>query len=98
MKHHQIQQILHFRIPEVQGPKYNPSNVFETNVPNNIKNRVLSLIKQTLYQLQLKDPKGKEPSQEILLPDKSELIHAITFEDIAVEAGVKTKVVQDFQG
>ena len=48
---------------------------------DNIKNEILPLKKQT-YQLQLKHPRGKEASPEILLPDKPEPIHLIKFKDI----------------
>ena len=65
-------------------------------LPDNMKNGILPLAKQTLYQLQLKHPKGKETSQEILLPDKPEPIHPIKFEGIGVEkiqkSGIKTQV------
>ena len=62
---------------------------------DNMKNGVLPLTKQTLYQLQLKHPKGKEVSQEILLTDKPEPIHPVKFEGIDVEkiqkAAIKTE-------
>ena len=52
----------------------------------NIKNEILPLTTQTLYQLQLKHPKGKkEVSQEIMLTDKPEQTNPIKFEGIDVE-------------
>ena len=62
---------------------------------DNIKNGILPLKRQTLNQLQLKHPEGKEASQEILLTDTPETIHPIKFESIDVEklqkATVKTQ-------
>ena len=62
---------------------------------DNIKNGILPLTGQTLNQLQLKHPEGKEASQEILLTDTPETIHLIKFESIDVEkiqkAAVKTQ-------
>ena len=46
------------------------------SLSDDIKNGILSLTKQTLYQLQLK---------EILLPDKPRSINPIKFEDIDVQ-------------
>ena len=51
----------------------------------NMKNGILPLTKQTLYQLQLKHPKEKETPQETLLPNKPEPNHTINFEGIDVE-------------
>ena len=68
---------------------------------NNIKNGILPLTGQTLNQLQLKHPEGKEASQEILLTDTPETIHLIKFESIDVERykklQLRLKVVQDHQ-
>lgn len=62
---------------------------------DNMKHGILPLTKQTLNQLQLKHPEGKEASQEILLTDVPETIHPIKFENIDVEkiqkAAVKTQ-------
>ena len=62
------------------------------SLSDDIKNGILSLTKQTLYQLQLK---------EILLPDKPKSINPIKFEDSDVQkiqkAAIRTKVVHDFQ-
>ena len=44
---------------------------------DNMKNGILPLKRQTLNQLQLKHPEGKEASQEILLTDTPETIHPI---------------------
>ena len=63
--------------------------------PDNMKNGILPLTGQTLNQLKLKHPEGKEASQEILLTDTPETIHPIKFESIDVEkiqkAAVKTQ-------
>ena len=65
------------------------------NLTNNMKNGILPLTRQTLNQLQLKHPEGKEASQEILLTDTPETIHPIKFESVDVEkiqkAAVKTQ-------
>ena len=62
---------------------------------DNMKNGILPLTGQTLNQLKLKHPEGKEESQEILLTDTPETIHPIKFESIDVEkkqnAAVKTQ-------
>ena len=62
---------------------------------DNMKNGILALTGQTLNQLKLKHPEGKEASQEILLTDTPETIHPIKFESIDVEkiqnAAVKTQ-------
>ena len=47
---------------------------------DNMKNGILPLTVQTLNQLKLKHPEGKEASQEILLTDTPETIHPIKFE------------------
>ena len=52
---------------------------------DNMKNGILPLTGQTLNQLKLKHPEGKEASQEILPTDTPETIHPIKFESIDVE-------------
>ena len=62
---------------------------------DNMNNGILLLTWQTLNQLQLKHPEGKEASQEKLLTDTPETIHPIKFESIDVEkiqkAALKTQ-------
>ena len=62
---------------------------------DNVKNDILPLTRQTLNQLQLKHPEGKEVSQEILLTYTPDTIHPIKFESIDEEkiqkAAVKTQ-------
>ena len=62
---------------------------------DNMINYILPLTRQTLNQLQLKHPEGKEASQEIVLTDSPETIHPIKLESIDVEkiqkAAVKTQ-------
>ena len=57
-----------------------------------MKNDILSLTRQTLNHLQLKNPEGKKASQEILLTDTPETIHPIKFESIGVEKTQKAAV------
>ena len=52
---------------------------------DNMKNGILPLTGQTLNQLQLNDPEGKEASQEILLTDTPETIHPVKFKSIDIE-------------
>ena len=52
---------------------------------DNMKNGILPLTGQTLNQLQLNDPEGKEASQEILLTDTPETIHHVKFKSIDIE-------------
>ena len=59
---------------------------------DNMKNGILHLTGQTLNQLKLKHPEGKEASQEILLTDTPETIHPIKFESIDVEKTQKAAV------
>ena len=54
--------------------------------------RILCLKGQTLNQLQLKHPEGKETSQEILLTYTPETIHPIKFESFVVEKKQKAAV------
>ena len=49
---------------------------------DNMNNGILPITKQTLNQLQLKNSKGKEAYQEILLASIPEQIHPVKFEDI----------------
>ena len=62
---------------------------------DNMKNGILPLTGQTLNQLQLKHPEGKEASRETSLTDTPEIIHPIKFESIDLEkmqeAAVKTR-------
>ena len=58
---------------------------------DSMKNGILPLTRQTLNQLQLKQPEGKEASQEILLTDTPETIHPIKFESTGVEKIQKTQ-------
>ena len=59
---------------------------------DNMKNGILPLTGQTLNQLKLKHPEGKEASQEILLRDTPEIIHPIKFQSIDVEKIQKAAV------
>ena len=52
---------------------------------DNMNNGILLLTWQTLNQLQLKHPEGKEASQEKMQTDTPETIHPIKFESIDVE-------------
>ena len=57
-----------------------------------MKNSILPLTGETLNQLQLKHPEGKEASQEILLTDTPETIHLIKFKSVDTEKIQKTTV------
>ena len=57
-----------------------------------MKNGILPLTGETLNQLQLKHPEGKEASQEILLIDTPETIHLIKFKSVDTEKIQKTAV------
>ena len=57
-----------------------------------MKNSILPLTGETLNQLQLKHPEGKETSQEILLTDTPETIHLIKFKSVDTEKIQKTTV------
>ena len=46
---------------------------------SNMKNGILPLNEKTLKQLRQKHPETKEATEEILLPDKPEVIHPIKF-------------------
>ena len=52
---------------------------------DNMKNDILRLKGQTLNQIQLKQPEGKEASQKIMLADRPESIHPIKLERFEVE-------------
>ena len=68
---------------------------------NNMK-KVLPLNKKTLEQLKQKHPQRRDADPEIMLPDKPEEIHPITFHSINAEnvrkAASKRWVEQDHLG